>query len=388
MDFTKWFWLSFFLFFAGCSGGEGETDETAVIVYVDADGSVSADGSRGNPYNLEQAIELASEIIVLLDQAGPFVGRYELSSEQILIGGGDLGAANYVLPSGESIDITGLGGRPVIVNIVDPVLATSPITLSNDTMIAGIEIVGGSSGIYCHRSDNIVLKNIRVTGSEFHGLELLSCDNQTISDITITDVEIFSGIRILDSMNIRINSVDVITNGESLINKTNVGIDISGSNHVEIDRFYINDSDSAGIDVNGISEIYLSNIVIEASLFKGLDISASEIHLSDIYISDTGYEGSVIEGDTIYIDGMSLTNIGSDGLVFDQHVDADSMNITIDNTTINNADSGINFFSADSISISGNENSFTNVSNLCRVNGEINIFDNLEISQGVCIESL
>lgn len=387
MDKKKCFWLALVFFFWGCSGGEGETNDVAVVVYVDADGSFSADGSRENPYSLEQAIGFASEIIVLLDQAGPFVGRYELSSGQNLVGGGDLGIANYILPSGKSIDITGLGGRPVIVNVADPVLATSPITLSNDTMIAGIEIIGGSSGIFCHRSDNIVLENIRITGSGFHGLELLGCDNLNISDITITDVEIFSGIRIFDSMNIRINSVDVVTNGESLIDKTNVGIDISGSDYVEIDSFYMNDSDSAGIEVNGISEIHLSNIVIEASLFKGLDISASEIHLSDIYISNTGYEGSLIEGEMIYIDGMTLTNIGSDGFVFDQHYDANSMNITIDNTTINNADTGIYFFSADSVSISGGENSFTNVSDLCRVNGEINISDDLEISQGECIES-
>ncbi len=378
--------LFFSVVLFGCksTGDKDSTAQFGTIIYADGDGSVLADGSLLHPMTLLEAIATNSDVIVLLDSGGLISGNFILRKNQWLLGGGDAGEISIQLPWGKQLDLVGLGARPKIIGLSDPVFSTSPITLAIANRLQGIAIQDGVSGISVFDANDITIEDVIIENSEFHGIELLDSDNATIRDVTINNVQGFSGVRVQFSDNILIENTIITASGISLVNVTRTGIDISNSKNVILDGIVVNDVDENGVQINNEGTVSLNNISVVSPRRTGVRVFAYDVSLLDVNVMGAGEGGIEILARRLDLNRSIISAVGRDGLIIGNYSPNDPMVASINNAVINTAVAGISFIASNDISVSGLANDVQNVMQVCATSGTGSISGALIVNSLIC----
>jgi len=354
------------------------------IVFADANGSAVGDGSQNYPMTLTDAIESGADVIVLLDTDGPISANAVLRPGQYLIGGGDLGIINIDLTPTQNLSLSGLGGRPSLIAISDPLFLTYPISVGTDNYVQGISIEEGSSGIFCGDESNLELYDLIITNAEYHGIELSNCDNVRMNDIRIEEIQTWSGIDASFSDDLVINNINFNTTADPFYNLTNKAIDIDNSNNVIINNVYINDADTYAIQIANVADIELSNVVTDGSAWDSIYIDGDNVSLTNITVENSGGYGIIAYAQQFFGENLLIKNVATDAIYVLNTLATQPSNLSLNNVNIDTAINGVRIALDNDSYLNGTNNTAVNVTTKCIARASATIVGNITIDADTC----
>ncbi|VAX27205.1 hypothetical protein MNBD_NITROSPIRAE01-18, partial [hydrothermal vent metagenome] len=229
----------------------------------------------------------AGDVIVLVDTAGNVQGDVNLTTSvagqgtarrQLVGGNGDI-ALN--LSSGDTLNLTGLGGRPTLAGSVQ---------LSEDALIFGFDINAPGTAITSNGVTSANIRDLNITGAGNHGIHIQNTNTAlVISELNIQNVGgsafFFEGV------------TGPVTVGNTTIVNSAQGIQINNSTGpFTFGNVSIDNATSGGIDLSGASGAVVFNDVDLTNLGGGtglsLNASSAIVTMNTLDITGTSAAGS------------------------------------------------------------------------------------------------
>jgi parallel beta-helix repeat protein len=190
-------------------------------------------------------------------------------------------------------------------------------TESDPYLIEGWSVRGYTAGIHVENTESHLRINDTTILMKFdwgvEALELISCDNVTIENVTLTVDGADTRMMIRECSNCRLQSC---APGQSA-NGSGLAILISSSKDIAVSQSHIN-SRHEGIYVHSSSNIHLEDNSIEnAYLGVWIDGYSGDIHILDNTIDDCEAGIIAYHSDDIEIRGNRILNCNSFGIVLE-----------------------------------------------------------------------
>jgi len=213
------------------------------------------------------------------------------------------------------------------------------ITMASNTSVVGVNLQGGMPAIYGNGVDNLLVSNVNVSQCLCDGMQFLSVNGLTISNVTLSQASGITGLGILLQ---NVNNADI--SNVSISQTIGSAFYFDGGTNAQINGLRI---DGTGANDDALKIQSLAN-----SVFTNVQILNTTSNNNAITV--TGSTG-------LMFNQIQLTNITGDGFFANQSSSIALSGFTLNNVATGGSASGMVFDNSSIVSL--NHSIFTNVSN-------------------------
>ena len=260
--------------------------------------------------NLQAAINAAPShrLIVVEGGSGTLVvpNGITLNPGQALVGGG-----TPLTVTGSSTGHVEVLNLPGSTPTIDRPNANGPlITMSTNTSVVGVNLVGGMPGIFADSANNLLVSDVNFSQCMCDGMQFISVNGLTINNVTITQLDhlgvLFENVQNTSISNLSISSAtgsSIFYDGGSNVQITGLRIDATGA------------TDDA-VKFLGVTNATLTNSQISNTTgnYNALTMNSSAgLTFNQISLTNITGDGLVIENSSMLSMSSSIfTNVNND----------------------------------------------------------------------------